>query len=106
VVFAVWEPILPTDWSAPGAGALGRLSDQRVQQFWDPNHLMAAVLKKAEESGHLHPDCCVQKGTLWDLTAGYVPGVVWRDDPKEAGLFNGPVVRTPAELEALLAKSK
>jgi hypothetical protein len=73
VVFAVWEPILPTDWSAPGTSVLARLSDHRVQQFWDPNHLMAAVLKKAEETGHLQPDCCGQKRILWDLTAAYAP---------------------------------
>jgi hypothetical protein len=88
-VFAVWEPMLPTDWSAPGASALGRLSDRRVQQFWDPNHLMAAVLKKAEVSGKLHPKCCDRNGFLWDLTAAYAPGKLWGDAPPEPILLNG-----------------
>ena len=105
MVFAVWEPILPTDWSAPGGGALARLSDPRVQQFWDPNHLMAAVLKKAEEAGHLRPDCCVRKGFLWDLTAAYAPGITWRDSPHEPVIFNGPVVQTTSGLEAFIEKT-
>ena len=67
VVFAVWEPI-PSDWSAPGTGVLQRLSDRRVRQFWDPNHTLAAAIKKPEASGKLHPDCCERKGFLWDLT--------------------------------------
>jgi hypothetical protein len=53
--------------------ALARLSDRRVRQFWDPNHTLSAVLKKAEEAGKLHPDCCDRKGFLWDLTAAYAP---------------------------------
>jgi hypothetical protein len=97
--------MLPTDWSAPGASALGRLSDRRVQQFWDPNHLMAAVLKKAEVSGKLHPKCCDRNGFLWDLTAAYAPGKLWGDAPPEPILLNGPVVKNTAELESLVASA-
>ncbi len=105
-MFAVWEPILPTDWSKPSSGALARLSDPRVSQFWDPNHLLSAVIKKAEETGALHPDCCNRKGFLWDLTATYAPGAQWRDTLPEPILLNGPVVRTTSDLEALIAKTK
>jgi hypothetical protein len=78
VVFAVWEPILPTDWSAPGTSLLHRLNDRRVRQFWDPGHVLAAVIKKAETSGQLHPDCCERKRILLgpdgDLRAGSTLG--------------------------------
>ena len=105
-VFAVWEPILPTDWSAPGTSVLQRLSDRRVRQFWDPNHTLATVMKKAEASGKLHPDCCERKGFLWDLTAAYAPGSRWADNLPEPMLLNGPVVHTESDLASIVAKAR
>jgi hypothetical protein len=106
VVFAVWEPILPTDWSAPGTSVLDRLNDRRVRQFWDRGHLLAAVIKKAETSGTLHPDCCERDGFFWDLTAAYAQGVRWSDTLPEPILLNGPVVQTASDLESIVAKAK
>jgi hypothetical protein len=106
VVFAVWEPILPTDWSPPGTMVLGRLNDSRVRQFWDPGHTLATVIKKAETSGKLHPGCCEFKGFLWDLTAAYAPGTRWSDTLPEPILLNGPVVQTASGLESIVAKDK
>jgi len=105
-VFVVWEPILPTDWSKPGTSALARISDRRVRQFWDPNHTLSSVLKKAQETATRHPDCCERKGFLWDLTATYAPGTQCRDTLPEPMLINGPVVRTTSDLDALIAKAK
>jgi len=102
----VWEPILPTDWSKPSTSALARLSDRRVRQFWDANHTLSAVLKRAEEAGKLHPDCCERKGFLWDLTAAYAPGAQWRETLPEPMLLNGPVVRTTSDLDAAVARAK
>ena len=104
VVFAVWEPILPTDWSAPGASVRERLNDSRVQQFWDPGHVVATLVKKSE--GKLHPDCCENKGFLWDLTAVYAPGSRWGEALPEPVLLNGPVVRTTDRLESIVLKRK
>jgi len=106
VVFAVWEPILPTDWRAPGTTVLSRLSDQRVQQFWDPNHLIAGVLKRTQGMDKLEPECCERKGFLWDLTAAFPPGPLWSEAPRGPVLFNGPVVDTTSDLEARIAKTK
>jgi hypothetical protein len=105
VVFAVWEPMLATDWSKPGTSALQRLNDGRTRQFWDPTHLVAWALKKAEAEGNLHPDCCQRKGVLWDLIAAYAPGAMWREIPPEPVLFNGTVVRTAGDLDAMIVKS-
>jgi len=41
--------------------------------------MLSAVLKKAQEIGTPHPDCCERKGFLWDLTAAYAPGTQWRE---------------------------
>jgi hypothetical protein len=106
VVFAVWEPILPTDWSAPGTSVLKRLNDRRVRQFWDPRHLVAAVIKKAETGARLHPDCCEHNGFLWDLMAAYAPGSRWSDSLPQPILLNGTMVKNADALEAILAKAK
>jgi hypothetical protein len=106
VLFAVWEPILASDWSAPGRLALNRIDDRRVRQFWDPNHLVAAAIKRAEVSGTLHPDCCERKGFLWDLTAAYPAGAHWTDALPQPVLLNGPVVDTVSELDEIAAKAK
>ena len=102
----MWEPMLPTDWSAPGTRALQRLNDRRIRQFWDPNHTVAAAIKKAEAAGKLHPDCCDRKGILWDLTAAYAPGAEWHETLPEPILLNGPVVQTTSELDAIIAKKR
>lgn len=106
VVFAVWEPILPTDWSAPGTSVLNRLSDRRVRQFWDPSHVVAAIIKKAETTGPLHPDCCERNGFFWDLTAAYAPGAQWKDNLPEPVLLNGTMVQNADALESIVAKAK
>ena len=86
--------------------ALKRLYDRRVWQFWDPQHHIAAALKKAEVSGALRPDCCERKGFLWDLNAAYAPGAQWGDKLPEPVLLNGPVVNTVDGLEAIINKAK
>jgi len=86
--------------------ALKRLHDRRVRQFWDPNHLIAAAIKKVEVSGALHPDCCERKGFLWDLSVVYAPAARWGDALPEPVLLNGPVVNTVIDLDAVVAKAK
>jgi hypothetical protein len=68
--------------------------------------MLSAVLKKAQETGKLHPECCDRKGFLWDLTAAYAPGSQWHETLPEPVLLNGPVVRTTSDLEALIANTK
>jgi hypothetical protein len=102
VVFAVWEPILATDWRKPGTSVLGRMGDGRVRQFWDPNHLVSAEILKAEANGKLHQDCCERKGFLWDLAVAYAPGIEWRAMLPEPILLNGPVEKRRPELESVV----
>jgi hypothetical protein len=94
-VFAVWEPILPTDWIPPTTGALGRLSDRRVKQFWDKDHTLAKAMA-GSRAGQSGPECCKRSGTLWDLIAVYPAGAEWGDTLPHADVFNGPVVRVMA----------
>jgi len=94
-VFAVWEPILPTDWTPPTTGTLRRLSDRRVRQFWDREHALANAMAESR-GGQPQPDCCVRSGTLWDLIAVYPVGAEWGETLPRAAVFNGPVVRAVA----------
>ena len=91
-MFAVWEPMLPTDISQPTTGTLRRLSDRRVRQFYDGDHVLAAKMKADARSPQPVQDCCSQRGILWDLMAIYGPGDKWTDKLPVATFFNGPVV--------------
>lgn len=95
--------MLPTDWSAPASSVLTRLSDRRVQQHWDPNHVLATRMKNDARAPQPVQDCCVRSGILWDLAAVYPPGATWSDRMPSAVVFNGPVVDVMSEVEAALA---
>ena len=105
VVYSVWQPMLPTDWSKPGANVLRRLSDKRARQFWDPGHAVATVLKKATETGTLKPNCCENDGILWDLAAVYPPGARWEETLPQPVFLDGAVYKVANEIEASLVKA-
>ena len=84
--------MLPMDWAAPASAVLRRLSDRRVQQYWDPNHLLATQMQKDARAPQPAQRCCVQSGILWDLAAVYPPGSIWSDRMPTATMVNGPVV--------------
>ena len=99
-VLVVWERILPSDWTRPTRLVLGRLSDKRVSQFWDKDHLIAKQL-----SAQLHtkgPNCCRHSGTLWDLVALYPKDTNWNGT--EPSYIDGPVYKIEAELQHQTSK--
>lgn len=74
-VVVVWEPILASDWTKPSCMVQSRLSDLRVVQFWDKDHLVAKQLKLQFPSSRKL--CCQRNGILWDVAALYPPKVEW-----------------------------
>jgi len=102
--FAVWEPILVTDWKKPGASVAKRIADTRARQFWDKEHLVARQLAKDARAPQPQPDCCNRAGILWDLVAVYAPDAVWTDTMPPATLFQGPVVDLEQDIEATMRK--
>jgi hypothetical protein len=102
VVFSVWEPILPTDWRPRGSRALRRLSDQRVHQFWDFDHHVAAALKTTAST--LQPNCCEHNGILWDVAAVYAPGPQWQEVMPVPVFLDGAVSPVATKLEAAMSK--
>lgn len=102
-VFVVWEPILSSDWSPPSTFALHRIPDARVQQYWDPDHLMAKKLASDRRAPQPEEDCCERSGILWDLVAVYPVDPIWTDRLPIAVMFNGPVVDVRSDLDASLS---
>ena len=102
-VFAVWEPMLPTDWSRPNTHVLARLSDPRVVQVWDRGHLIAALVE--EGAAGRRPRCCTRNGAWWDVIASYPLAAKWTVSAPAPDLLNGTVVATATELEAQLRQS-
>ena len=98
-VLVVWEPMLPTDWSRPSGMVQFRISDSRVIQFWDIDHLVAGELQHQLSS---EPSCCKRDGTLWDLVALYDKPAHW-DDSRPV-FADGTVVDAASALEKRLAE--
>lgn len=102
VVFAVWEPILPTDFSAPGTRVMARLSDARVRQYFDRDHLLSAEMKKSAS----RPECCERSGFLWDIATIYAPKARWDATLPAPIYIGGNIVDHTAELEAAITSSR
>jgi hypothetical protein len=80
--FVVWEPVLPTDLGAPSTATLKRLSDQRVSQYWDKEHVVSRLLGERDRAS-----------VVWDYVAVYQPGKLWDQAPPEPASSGVPVVR-------------
>ena len=103
-MFAVWEPILASDFMAPTTGALRRISDARARHYWDEDHVLAKVMKRDARSPQPKEECCENDGVLWDLVAIYPPGARWEARMPPAMMFDGPVYRLTEKINAALAK--
>lgn len=99
-VLAVWEPMLPSDWLPPTTLVMRRLSDRRIRQFWDPQHLVAKRMAADARSLQPTPKCCQRDGILWDLVAVYPRGDRWERALPPAKLFDGPVYDLEAEINS------
>ena len=66
---------------------MARISDPRVVQFWDKNHLVATELREQFPSSQSL--CCQRRGILWDVAALYPKGVRWGSSAPV--FFNGAV---------------
>lgn len=91
-VLVVWEPMLPTDWSRPSGRVQSRISDPRVVQFWDKDHLVAKELQQQLSSSQI---CCQRNGIIWDIAALYPNNVQWGSPP---AFFGGAVLDVASEV--------
>lgn len=98
--------MLATDVSAPATRTLARLSDPRVRQYYDPDHLFAKRMGADARPPQPVPDCCTRKGILWDLMAIYPVRAMWTDKMPTAAIFNGTVVDVVDGLDHALKAGK
>ncbi len=103
-VLVVWEPILWTDLKKPSGSILARLSDLRVIQFWDHDHLVAQTLRaslpKEKEPG-INPDP-LSDSILRDVVGIYPPGQRWTDQLPTPSFFDGPVNDVVSQMKEAL----
>lgn len=95
-VLAVWEPVLTTDYEAPGTAVLARASDTRVEQFWDPGTLLSKRMQpvlKADPRPVVGKESLVTGKIVWDYVGLYPPGVRWSDPPPVPEFKGAPVVK-------------
>jgi hypothetical protein len=72
-------------------------------KIWDNSHLIAAQVKQQLQQFHGNePNCCEDRGHLWDMAAVYPPNIKWG----EAGpIFDdGPVYRIAPQLSERLTQ--
>ena len=99
-MFSIWEPAQVVDVAPPSRWALSTLSDGRARQYWDPHHLVSDRLEADARPPQPEPECCRQRGMLWDVAAVYPAGATWTDRLPTATVFNGPIVDVTAAIEA------
>lgn len=102
-VFAVWEPVLFADWQRPTTAALARLSDPRVAQFWDHDHILANRIEKDAAASQGGPNCCKAHDILFDLVAVYPAPAKWADHLPPPDIFDGPIVDVVPKIQPLLS---
>ena len=71
-VLAVWEPVLGLDIAPPSSSNLARLSDPRVEQFWDGGRLLSQRLLSLarahpERLGPNQREQLAKARTVWDF---------------------------------------
>jgi len=107
-VFAVWEPILPTDLLPPGTDTLARLQDSRVWQVWDRGLLVSDEMRAGMTA---HPSAIAIEtrrlygrvgGVLWDAVAIFAPKAEWTETLPAPAYLDGDVVDVTAAVEERL----
>lgn len=98
-VLVVWEPMLPTDWARPSGRVQSRISDPRVVQFWDKDHLVAKEMRQ-QLPAHV---CCQRNGIIWDFAAVYPNNVQWGSAPV---YFGGAVLDVSYEVRQRVVAMK
>ena len=78
-----------------------RISDTRVAQYWDNDHLVARELQQQLSS---EPSCCERKGILWDLAVLYGKQAQWGNSSPV--FADGTVVKAARDLAKLLASTQ
>ena len=92
--FVVWEPVLPTDWRSPSTATLSRISDPRVQQYWDKDRLLSKAMGEKGKSS-----------IVWDWVGVYGGKAQWQEHPPKPLFSDGPIVAVLRGLNDAFSKA-
>jgi hypothetical protein len=107
-VLAVWEPVLGLDLAPPTSSKLARLSDTRVEQFWDGGQLLS---QKLIAIARAHPERLspnqreqlANAQTVWDFIALFPPNARWAEQPPFPEFSGAPVVDVMDEVKSRIS---
>jgi len=100
-VYAVWVPILWSDWRLAVSRATTRLPDERVSHFWDAGGTLVRAYSQILQLSDARP--------AWDVYLLFDRNAEWNDEPPAPQDWMHQLPREPAERrldsEALAAKA-
>jgi hypothetical protein len=96
-VLVIWEPVLGLDIAPPSSSNLARLSDARVEQFWDGGRLLS---RRLLAMAHAHPERLgpnqreqlAKARIVWDFIALFPSSARWTEEPPFPEFSGAPVV--------------
>ncbi|PYK96908.1 MAG: hypothetical protein DME19_18125 [Verrucomicrobia bacterium] len=104
-VLAVWEPVLGLAIAPPSSSNLARLSDPRVEQFWDSGQLLSQRLlaiarAHPERLGPNQREQLTKAQTVWDFIALFPSSAHWAGEPPFPEFSGAPVVDVMDEVRS------
>jgi hypothetical protein len=98
-VFAVWEPVPPADAAPPSRRALAAFADPRVQELWDPDHLLSNAIREAGilDQARLRTGRR-DDGILFDAIGVFAEGALWEQRLPSPSYLGGGVEAALREL--------
>ncbi len=94
-VYVIWEPVLDTDWSAPGKATMGRVADRRVTQFWDKDRSLSRALggpARMRQIAAANDIRFAMNDIIWDAA------LVYPANATNPAFLAAPVLRVASEL--------
>ncbi len=89
-VYAVWVPILWSDWRFAVSRATARLPDARVSHFWDADGTLVRAYSRILRLGEGRP--------AWDVYLVFDRDAEWKDEPPAPQAWMHQLPRAPIEL--------
>ena len=107
-VLAVWEPVLGLDIAPPSSSNLARLSDPRVEQFWDGGRLLSQRLLSLarahpERLGPNQREQLAKARTVWDFIGLFPSSAHWAEEPSFPEFSGAPVVDVMDEVRSRIS---
>jgi len=110
-VLAVWEPVLGLDIGPPSSSNLERLSDARVEQFWDGGRLLSQRLiaiarAHPERLGPNQREQLAKARTVWDFIALFPSNAHWAEEPPFPEFSGAPVIHVMDEVKSRISAAE